>query len=310
MPTPNSILTLSCHDSGWLYNHSLDIASSHLNVSLETMYIHETEDIFSNIAFIPVALAIAYLWTVRSINRYSRYEVQIEFISPITVIFLSGLWNLTMFLFSSAGAYYTSHLLFGNENTPNTVDCGGFIVLNVLSKPYELIDTLLMALIDKKITTLHWSHHVIAMLYTWWAAKSGENIRPLTSLNYIVNSVVYGYFFVGTFPILKPFCRRISPFITMFQILQFVAGIFYIVSNRFNMTPIFFFMSCAIYLYYFIAFSRLFLSRRLHAVENICSQCRVSSPEYILCKVCNSMYCYNCINTTEDVCKMCDIETF
>ena len=104
--------------------------------------------------------------------------------------------------------------------------CYGFIglmmCLFMLSKFPELIDTVFLAFMGKKIMFLHWYHHITVLLYSWFAFEAAIPTSVFfATVNYSVHSVMYFYFGASIYTKRLSFLRK--P-ITSIQILQMVWG--------------------------------------------------------------------------------------
>lgn len=99
--------------------------------------------------------------------------------------------------------------------------------LFVLSKVFELGDTVFMVLRKQPIIFLHWYHHVTVLLYVWYSyvQKIGTG-RYYMVLNFTVHSIMYSYYALRAMKFRLP--RWISIFITTLQLLQMLTAIFVI----------------------------------------------------------------------------------
>lgn len=105
-----------------------------------------------------------------------------------------------------------------------------FAIAYAFSKPAEFGDTVLLMLRRKEVRLIHWSHHVITLLFTWdlLVNRVKEGIF-FALVNLFVHSIMYSYYFLVSFEALrKPLMSR-SHFITQLQILQFIVCIVFTV---------------------------------------------------------------------------------
>ena len=103
--------------------------------------------------------------------------------------------------------------------------------LFALSKIFELGDTVLIVLRKQKLIFLHWFHHILALIYTWYSY--GQNIslgRWFVSMNLFVHTIMYGYYALRSIKIILP--KPIAMTITTLQIVQMIFG-FYVSSHAF-----------------------------------------------------------------------------
>ena len=100
---------------------------------------------------------------------------------------------------------------------------GLWMILFLLSKIPELIDTVFIVLRKKQLMFLHWYHHVTVLLYCWhaYSQKTGSGIIFLT-MNYAVHAVMYTYYGLSAAKMMpKWFPAQI---ITLMQIVQMIVG--------------------------------------------------------------------------------------
>lgn len=94
----------------------------------------------------------------------------------------------------------------------------------VISKAYELGDTLFIVLRKQPLIFLHWYHHISVMIYVWYSYT--DHTAPgrwFMVMNYTVHSFMYTYYTVRALRFRTP--RWVSIFITSIQILQMIMGI-------------------------------------------------------------------------------------
>ena len=106
-----------------------------------------------------------------------------------------------------------------------TGPCIFWCYLYYVSKYYELLDTLLMAIKGKHIIFLHVYHHLI-MLPSMWLCLNGDlklSLVGIAILNSAVHVIMYTYYLLS---ILKWPTRSWKHLVTKVQILQFVVGAF------------------------------------------------------------------------------------
>jgi len=146
-------------------------------------------------------------------------------------------WNLFLSVFSFCGMIRCVPQFFLLMKTDGwqTVTCGapaplygdgavGFwIQLFVLSKIFELIDTLFIVLRKKPLIFLHWYHHVTVLLFTWFCYACENPGIVFVAMNYTVHSVMYGYYYLMAMK-LKPSWMK-PQLITFMQISQMVVGV-------------------------------------------------------------------------------------
>src|SRR3989338_5503027 len=122
-------------------------------------------------------------------------------------------WNFLMAIFSGIGALLTipSILYFFYQRQANPVDliCGNWIYDQPLgvqyavfaflvSKVFEFIDTVFLVLRKRNVIFLHWYHHVITFLFTWYSTLTTQHHNTagylFCSMNYTVHAFMYLYY--------------------------------------------------------------------------------------------------------------------
>jgi len=148
-------------------------------------------------------------------------------------------WNLFLSLFSAYGVVRTvPHLLhrIATVSFEDTVcesvysaygggACGLAVVLFILSKLPELVDSVFIVLRKKPLIFLHWYHHVTVLVFCWnsYVTKSAAGLW-FVGMNYTVHAVMYFYFYLQSVKkVPKWFPTWI---ITMMQITQMIIGCF------------------------------------------------------------------------------------
>lgn len=148
-----------------------------------------------------------------------------------------ALWNLFLSVFSTWGALRTvPHMLhrIATSSFEDTVcehvysaygcgGCGFAVLLFILSKLPELIDTVFIVLRKKPLIFLHWYHHVTVLLYCWnaYVTQSSAGLY-FVSMNYTVHAVMYFYYFLQAIKAIPKWFP--SWIITLMQITQMIIG--------------------------------------------------------------------------------------
>jgi len=146
-------------------------------------------------------------------------------------------WNLFLAVFSLYGCLRTvPHLLhfLVSKSFEETVcdepaaqwgagSTGLAVMLFILSKFPELVDTVFVVLRKKPLIFLHWYHHFTALTYCWHAyvSESGAGLY-FAAMNYTVHALMYFYYFLMA-------VKRVPKWfpvwvITMMQIGQMIVG--------------------------------------------------------------------------------------
>ena len=96
----------------------------------------------------------------------------------------------------------------------------------VMSKAFELGDTIFVVLRKQKLYHLHWIHHVVTLCFCWFVFSGVPGTaRWMVNMNFAVHSVMYTYYALRSLKVQIP--RQIAMSITVGQIVQMLFG-FYI----------------------------------------------------------------------------------
>ena len=158
-----------------------------------------------------------------------------------------AVWNVFQALLSTVGSVvlvpvvvrllstYTSNpwnaVCHPVDLTPHQMS---YVLLFILLKPVELIDTIFLRLKGKPLTFLHVFHHGTVAFYCWHAASTTGNISFgvfLATMNYVVHAIMYGYYYAKTMGVPTP--SFVPLFITVIQIIQMIFG-FVLTLSTFN----------------------------------------------------------------------------
>ncbi|NWZ65937.1 ELOV6 protein, partial [Acrocephalus arundinaceus] len=145
-----------------------------------------------------------------------------------------ALWSFSLTLFSFIAAYRIwkqMAFLLLTKGFKHSVCSKSFFVhpvsklwmyLFVRSKLVEMGDTLFIVLRKKKLTFVHWYHHLIAMGLGWYGYKNmAVAMGWLAALNLTIHSLTYAYYTVTAMGIRVP--RPIAMLITTAQMVQMTA---------------------------------------------------------------------------------------
>lgn len=165
---------------------------------------------------------------------------QRSFVIPKSVEFgirqLWAFWNIALALFSMMGVYHTlgpSVWLLRNTDICRRTEAYGVFLDGAfgrwtfyfaISKVVELGDTLFLALLDKPIPFLHWFHHWLTMMYSYFILEHHLPYHlPSIVVNYAIHSLMYLYY--GLNALGMRWVRMFALPITTLQTFQMV-GIF------------------------------------------------------------------------------------
>jgi len=149
------------------------------------------------------------------------------------------IWNLILSVFSILGTYYFSYPVFKtfiatpyydnlciNDYYENiNVETQIWYGLFVISKVFELIDTLFLILKKKSVNFLHVYHHISVLIFCWFGTRQPISLylKYFACMNYFVHSIMYTYFFATSLKIVPKYFP--SYLITVLQILQMILGL-------------------------------------------------------------------------------------
>ncbi|VDN59292.1 unnamed protein product [Dracunculus medinensis] len=97
---------------------------------------------------------------------------------------------------------------------------GLWVWLFIVSKLLELIDTIFLVLRKRPLIFLHWYHHVMTLMYSFYSYPETPGFNRWGILmNFFVHSFMYSYYFFRSINARVP--AGMAKFITSLQILQF-----------------------------------------------------------------------------------------
>lgn len=163
---------------------------------------------------------------------------------PFKWKFALASWNLLLCMFSFVGMLRTMPHLIHNLSHYSHYDsfcqpalqsygtgpCGLWVMLFIISKVPELIDTVFIVFRKSKLIFLHWYHHITVLLFCWhsYATQSSTGLY-FVAMNYAVHSLMYGYYFLMTIKRVPKWFR--PEIITVAQISQMVVGTYVCISS-------------------------------------------------------------------------------
>ncbi|CAD5215273.1 unnamed protein product [Bursaphelenchus xylophilus] len=145
-------------------------------------------------------------------------------------------WNVGLAVFSMMGTIRMASEFFFVLSTRDFKDSVCLAInptdisalwacLFVVSKVFELVDTLFLILKKKPVIFLHWYHHAIVLVYCWHSAiMLTAASRWFIMMNYAVHSVMYTYYGLTAYGLRFP--KLISMSITTLQTVQMIVGVY------------------------------------------------------------------------------------
>eukprot|EP00546_Thalassionema_frauenfeldii_P004418 CAMPEP_0178914296 /NCGR_PEP_ID=MMETSP0786-20121207/11345_1 /TAXON_ID=186022 /ORGANISM="Thalassionema frauenfeldii, Strain CCMP 1798" /LENGTH=288 /DNA_ID=CAMNT_0020587185 /DNA_START=79 /DNA_END=945 /DNA_ORIENTATION=- len=187
-------------------------------------------DLLVDHPFVPIVACSLYGIGILVGRAYLKDKDPCNWRSLLTV------WNFLLATFSAIGflrtlpyllhifATYSFEQVFCTD-PENGYGCGStglWVQLFCLSKFPELIDTMFIVVHKKKLSFLHWYHHITVLLYCWnsYVTKAPSGII-FCVMNYGVHSIMYFYYFLMAIKIRPPWAMMV----TILQISQMVVGV-------------------------------------------------------------------------------------
>ncbi|VDM91489.1 unnamed protein product [Onchocerca ochengi] len=101
---------------------------------------------------------------------------------------------------------------------------GLWVWLFIVSKLFELTDTVFLVLRKKPLMFLHWYHHILTLIYAFYSYPHTPGFnRWGIFMNFFVHAFMYSYYFLCSMKMRVP--RAIAVFVTCLQILQFILSV-------------------------------------------------------------------------------------
>ena len=195
------------------------------------------------------------------------------------------LWNLALAGFSMWGAFHLLPEILSMTQL-NTLDIGilrgtlpkaicdnscydksvSIVVLYFnLSKMPEFVDTIFLRLRKRPVIFLHWYHHIVTMLYCWYANQVGYKFNCsgmfFAGMNLLVHSFMYTYYALAAAGFRKTMNKlNLNVLLTAGQITQMVGGIFILAISTTceDFDTVGFTIATVMYTSYLLLFSQLF----------------------------------------------------
>lgn len=144
-------------------------------------------------------------------------------------------WCVELCIFSFFGFYHTAHYLIYEtyETDLFSTTAGVWYHLFIISKIFELFDTVIIVLRSKPLVALQYWHHWCTLAICYYASFIQCDIfLPFFTMNYFVHVFMYGYFaFYSLYPkgghTYGKVRKIIGNFVNVIQTLQMVFAIIY-----------------------------------------------------------------------------------
>lgn len=189
-------------------------------------------------------------------------------------------WCFMLSIFSLFGMYYTGKYLFTNYDVPfDLTDSSFWYDAFIVSKIFELLDTVFIVLRSKPLVALQWYHHWVTMGLCYYVSHYRcDQFHILFFMNYFVHTFMYAYF--GLYCFFGKKIKFFGTFVNIIQTLQmFLAMIIglYIYHNDLNFSKCvisiepelhsIYYFGMFMYFTYFVMFVHLFFQRQVRLNE-------------------------------------------
>ncbi|VDM56639.1 unnamed protein product [Angiostrongylus costaricensis] len=176
---------------------------------------------------ITIQASLLYLIVVFGTKFFMRNRQPFSLFIPLNI------WNFILAVFSILGMVkmspefwstlkekgFQNSYCFAYDFTKG--ENGYWVFLFIVSKLFELIDTVFLVLRKRPLMFLHWYHHILTGIYAFASHPTTPGFnRYGIYLNYTVHAFMYSYYFFRSMKISVP--GTVAKFITTLQILQFV----------------------------------------------------------------------------------------
>lgn len=176
--------------------------------------------ISASLLYLPICF---YLKTLK-IKRNNYYDI------PYTI------WNLILSLFSIWGIFSGINLFitYRNNSVLNLILDPSLLKSNfcnpsyyfLLSKIFELGDTILILLRGRNLRFIQYYHHLITLLYCWYSHQNNQynSTNELFGImNFFIHSIMYSWYFLSSINIRTS--KLVKNLISILQTIQMFMGI-------------------------------------------------------------------------------------
>jgi elongation of very long chain fatty acids protein 6 len=155
---------------------------------------------------------------------------------PFNLFVPLNAWNLFLAVFSIIGTIKLTPEFFGTLFAKGFQESycklgtfiegnnGYWVWLFIVSKMFELTDTVFLVLRKRPLMFLHWYHHILTMVYAFYSYPHSPGFnRWGIYLNFFVHAFMYSYYFLRSMKVRVP--GAVAKFITTLQIMQFIISV-------------------------------------------------------------------------------------
>lgn len=227
---------------------------------------------YALILYIPVIFTLKY--ALSFLNKDTRKNL----CDALEIPWVS--WCFMLSIFSCFGTYYTGKYLFTNYDSHfGVTDANFWYDAFIVSKLFELIDTVFIVLRSKPLVALQWYHHLVTMGICYYIQEYRcDQFNILFFMNYFVHSFMYAYF--GLYCFFGKSLKFFGTFVNIIQTLQMFMAIIiglYIYNNDLNYSRCeksiesklqgIYYFGMFMYVTYFVMFVHLFFERQVRINE-------------------------------------------
>lgn len=180
--------------------------------------------------YLTLQISLVYVLVVFGTKFLMRNRAPFSLFVPLNT------WNFILAVFSIVGTikltpeFVSTVYTHGFEGSYCHVrdftsgNNGYWVWLFIVSKMFELMDTVFLVLRKRPLMFLHWYHHILTMIYAFFSypLTPGFN-RWGIYLNFFVHAFMYSYYFLRSMKIHVP--GVVAKLITTLQILQFIISV-------------------------------------------------------------------------------------
>lgn len=180
--------------------------------------------------YLTFKISLLYVFTIFGTKFAMRNRQPFSLFVPLNC------WNLFLAVFSIVGSIKLTPEFFDTLFNKGFQDSyckihdftsgnnGYWVWLFIVSKMFELVDTVFIVLRKKPLLFLHWYHHILTMIYAFYSypISPGFN-RWGIYLNFCVHAYMYTYYFLRSMKINVP--GAVAKFVTTIQIWQFILSV-------------------------------------------------------------------------------------
>ncbi|CAJ0601535.1 unnamed protein product [Cylicocyclus nassatus] len=177
-----------------------------------------------------IKVAICYMVTIFSIKYYMRDKKAYDLQLPLNI------WNFILAVYSALGFYYTvptflrvvynkgiTHTYTHISEVYTDETAGYWVLLWVLSKFPELVDTIFIVLRKRPLMLMHWYHHAFTGYYAIVNYhEDNAHMFWIVWMNYGIHAAMYSYYCLRSLKVKVP--PQIAQLITTSQMIQFIIG--------------------------------------------------------------------------------------